>query len=273
MATQLPDVFNPDDQPDDPLLPDGWYAFEISETEFCVSQNKASSTYIKVTLDGRENSPAAGMRIWQNFTYNNENATAVRLGRRAFAKLCKAAGCGSNVHDTAILHGRAVMGQVYTEKGTGGYEDKNQIKDFQSINGAGVTGAPPVPGGQQAGLPYQPPGPPQQQPQQAYQPPAPPQQQPPQQQPQQAYQPPAPPQQPGHAPQQGYQQPPYQPPGPPQQQPPQQNYAPQQPAPPRYGPQQGYQQPPQQGPPPQPQPPQNPQGPPQQLPDVPAWEQ
>jgi len=201
---QLPgNGFDPSQPVDDDLLPDGEYLFEIVDSAFKTSNNNSNATYIALTCDGKKGTRAEGMRIWQNFTYSNDNPGAVRMGQRSFKAICEAVGVYRKVRDTAILHGRIFLGSVCTEKGTGGYSDKNQFTAYAPANGAAATGAPPVPPQQQ----YQPPAAPVQQ----YAPPA-PQQEP--QAPVQQYQ--APPVQ--QAPQQAYQDAPHQ--APPAYQPP-----------------------------------------------------
>jgi hypothetical protein len=149
---QIPGGYNADQEiPDDPTLPDGHYPFEIADSEYC-SGAKEGSFYIKLVFDGVKGSRSEGCRIWQNYTHQNNNPTAVRLGHKAFKELCDAVGLAGVVTDTSQLHGRRVMGEIYTEKGTGGYADKNQFSGYLSANSAGATGAPPPPA-----APYVPP--------------------------------------------------------------------------------------------------------------------
>ncbi len=150
---QIPGNFDTDEEiQDEALLPNGNYLFEIVDSEYCVSKHNSSSTYIKIVFDGIAGSPSDGCRIWQNFTHQNANPTAVRMGKKSFKKLCKAVGLGGKVSDTSQLHGRRVLGTTVIEKGSGGYADKNQFSDYLAANSAGSTGAPPPPS-----APYQPP--------------------------------------------------------------------------------------------------------------------
>lgn len=190
---QLPgNGFDPSQTVDEPLLPDGEYLFEIVDSAF-KEGGKQNSTYIALTCDGKKGTRAEGERIWQNFTYTNDNRAAVRMGQKSFKEICEAVGVTGPVRDTAVLHGRIFLGSVCTEKGTGGYSDKNQFTGYAPATGAAATGAPPVPPQQYA--------PPQQQqyaPPEVYQPaPAPQYQAPPVQQAPQA---PAPAYQPEPAP-------------------------------------------------------------------------
>jgi len=150
--------FNPGENFDDELLATGTsHVFEIVDSSYEQSKHKAGSAYIKITFDGVKGMSSEGHRVWQNFTWENDNATAVRMGKRAFKALCEACGIMSVVTNTQVLHGRRVLCEVELEKGSGGFADKNQMVDYKPINGAAATGAPAIP---QA--PYQPPAAPQQ---------------------------------------------------------------------------------------------------------------
>ena len=89
--------------------------------------------------------PFEKRKVWPNFTLRNSNPEAEKIGRSQLSALCRAVGHVGPLNDTTDLHDKPFIGTIGIEKGTGGYQDKNKITKFSSVNGESASTATTAP--------------------------------------------------------------------------------------------------------------------------------
>lgn len=143
---ELPEVFNAKDEEtiDDGFtpIPSGWYPAQIVKSELLKTKNKKGS-YLKLefkVIDG----DYVGRPIWKQLNLVNENVTTVQIAKRELASICKALDLES-VLDSTELHGQPMMIHVNIKPGTGGYDPKNDIKNYKSIDDSEVNSDDDIP--------------------------------------------------------------------------------------------------------------------------------
>jgi hypothetical protein len=119
------------------LLPDGWYQAEIVASE--MKQTKAGNgSYISLRFKLDGNPSHDGRQLFCNLNIDNPNPKAVEIAQRQLADIMDCMGL-SEVEDSEELHGKPMLIKVRTRKGTGGYEDQNEIKGFKPAQSGAVS--------------------------------------------------------------------------------------------------------------------------------------
>ena len=124
-------------------LPAGDYAVLISNSEW--KDSKSGGQYLALTLqviDGPHN----GRYLWHNLNLNHSNDKALEIAQRELSAICRATG-QMTIDDSEQLHDIPMLVKVAyippKDDGKGGqWPEKNQIKQWKSMNGAGATAAP-----------------------------------------------------------------------------------------------------------------------------------
>lgn len=129
----LPEPFNPATvDPSEPmevvLLPPAWYAWQIEDSK--VGPTKAGTGTLAEFRLRCADGPRAGAVTYARFNVQHENEKAQQIGQAELSALCRAAGFGQVVTDTAQLHGLYVDALLRIEPGTSGYSDKNVVKGY-----------------------------------------------------------------------------------------------------------------------------------------------
>lgn len=137
------------------LMPDGTYAAQVIESDV-VPTKAGNGQILKLTWEIIEG-PLERRRVWDQINIANQNAQAQEIGQRQLKRLCEALGLGP-IGDSKQLEFKPVRIRVGTQKGEGGYDDRNVVKGFEPYPGRG-----PGPARETAQNPA---------PQTAYQPPA-----------------------------------------------------------------------------------------------------
>jgi hypothetical protein len=108
------------------LLPEGEYTLIGLEAEEKDTSTGGEMIAAKFEVVGGKGN---GRWIWMNFNIVNKNETAQRIGRQQLVAWATA--CGKpEADDTDKLLGKKFNAIVGIEKGTGGYKDRNGIKQF-----------------------------------------------------------------------------------------------------------------------------------------------
>ena len=131
----LPDVFVPDDAPDNPfdtIKETTWLPMEIVKSELKDTNNKDGkyfSIHFKVT-EGEY----AGKMFFTNLNWVNKSDVAVKIGKGDMKKICKAVELEGDLEDTVDLHGIPMMVYVTYKPASAQWPDKNELKDFKHID-------------------------------------------------------------------------------------------------------------------------------------------
>lgn len=112
------------------LIPSGWYAATITETDVKDTKD-GRGKYIKIRCD--VTGPThQGRVIFGNLNIQNPSSEAERIGRQQFGDLLRSLGM-DRIQDTDQLVGGNVMVKVGVRKDkTGQYEDQNDIRGFKA---------------------------------------------------------------------------------------------------------------------------------------------
>lgn len=120
------------------LLPEGEYTLVGLEAEEKETSTGGEMIAAKFEVVG---SKGNGRWIWMNFNIVNKNETAQRIGRQQLVGWATA--CGKpDADDTDKLLGKKFNAIIGIEKGTGGYKDRNDIKQFLFSTGDASASTP-----------------------------------------------------------------------------------------------------------------------------------
>ena len=131
----LPDVFVPDDAPDNPfdtIKETTWLPMEIVKSELKDTNNKDGkyfSLHFKVT-EGEY----TGKMFFANLNWVNKSDVAVKIGKGDMKKICKAVELEGDLEDTVDLHGIPMMVMVTYKPPSAQWPDKNELKDYKHID-------------------------------------------------------------------------------------------------------------------------------------------
>lgn len=136
------------------LLPAGWYAAQVTESEV-VPLKSGNGSALKLTFEviseGFRN-----RKLWARLNVRHNNQEAERIAQQQLRELCEAIGL-ARFNDTAELHYKPVQIKVKVRKDdTGQYEDQNEVSGFKPAGGGAVPAGRAMPP-QQASSPAAPP--------------------------------------------------------------------------------------------------------------------
>lgn len=124
------------------LLPTGDYVMHVASTD--VKRTKrGDGSFLTVCFEILRG-PHARRKIWTNFTLTNPNADAERIGRQQLKSLATAVG-KPNLTDSDQLLEIDFVGTVGVEKGSAGYEPRNNVKAFKALRAEAPKAAAPAP--------------------------------------------------------------------------------------------------------------------------------
>lgn len=134
------------------LIPDCEVVAHIIETEHTSKDNgsKQRAVFTWEILDGQY----AKRRIWDGQNIVHPSAQTQEIAQRAVKDIAKAVGHVGVVTNSEQLEFKPVLIRVRTEKGTGGYPDKNVVKGYKSVGGAATLSAQPQPQTSGASAPW-----------------------------------------------------------------------------------------------------------------------
>lgn len=121
--------FNPKEDYDGYLVPDGSYNAAIVESEEH-DNSKKTGTYLSLVFEILEG-PQKGRKLWTNLNLNNPSEQAVRISRAHLKQICKAVGVLEPA-DSSDLHDIPLVISVEKEKRNDTGELANRIKKFES---------------------------------------------------------------------------------------------------------------------------------------------
>lgn len=116
------------------LIPEGTICTVMIKESDIKTTRAGNGEYIKITLEVMDDGEFNGNKLWHNFNVVNPNEKAVQIGRGQLKRLNQILGI-AELEDTAELHGQPFRIQVGIQKGTGGYDDQNNIKKFLPLEG------------------------------------------------------------------------------------------------------------------------------------------
>jgi hypothetical protein len=117
------------------LIPKGWQPMKLVEASEKTNDSGWRGANLTFEVAGGEHK---GRTIYSLFTTHHATSTqAVEIGRGNIGHLLKAADKADSVDLNDCL-GVWVRGYVSVKKGTGGYEDKNQVIDFEPFEAGQV---------------------------------------------------------------------------------------------------------------------------------------
>ena len=117
------------------LIPKGWQPMKLVEASEKTNDSGWRGANLTFEVAGGEHK---GRTIYSLFTTHHATSTqAVEIGRGNIGHLLKAADKADSVDLNDCL-GVWVRGYVSVKKGTGGYEDKNQVIDFEPFEAGGA---------------------------------------------------------------------------------------------------------------------------------------
>lgn len=128
--SMLPDVFNPEDEDDDPFkpLPAGWYLAEIFKSKLTPTKDKKGK-YLDngyTILEGE----FKGRKVYGNINLVNASDMAVRIGRADLKKICVAVGHEGELEETEDLFGIPLCIKLSVKEATSQWPAKNEVKNF-----------------------------------------------------------------------------------------------------------------------------------------------
>jgi hypothetical protein len=141
MSTQLPEIFEPENQEGNAwdLIPDGEYMAQIVEAS--VVQPKSLDGYHLALIWKISEGDYENRQVWQRITFTHSSEQARLIGRKTLKDLCSALEIAEHVKDVEVFLFKPARVKVGIEKDENGvYDDKNVIKRILPLN-------PPTPGG------------------------------------------------------------------------------------------------------------------------------
>ena len=116
-------------------IPAGWYTAMITDSEFKATKN-GNGEYLQLRLDVIEGEHE-GRVLFDRLNLNNPNQTAVEIAQRQLSAICRAVGI-MTPSDSADLHDKPLKVKVSIRPAGNGYEASNEIKAYESAEGAGA---------------------------------------------------------------------------------------------------------------------------------------
>ena len=114
-------------------IPAGWYSAMITDSEFKATKN-GNGEYLQLRLDVIEGEHE-GRVLFDRLNLNNPSQTAVEIAQRQLSAICRAIGV-MTPSDSSELHDRPLKVKVSIRPAGNGYEASNEIKAYDSAEGA-----------------------------------------------------------------------------------------------------------------------------------------
>lgn len=117
-------------------IPIGEYVAIITKTEQRPSKKNPANQYVQVdfkVIDG----PYKNRVIFDFLNLVNENEKAVEIAQRKLSGIIRAVGL-HKIQDTDELVNRPLVLSLGIRKGTDGYDDQNDIKEYKTASGAPI---------------------------------------------------------------------------------------------------------------------------------------
>lgn len=114
-------------------IPAGQYLSHITESDL-VATKDGTGQMLKLTfeiLDGQ----FKGRKIWNNLNVQNQNQDTMKYALSDLSAICHATG-NIQLQDSAALHFKPLKIKVVIGEAKNGYEARNNIKGYESANGA-----------------------------------------------------------------------------------------------------------------------------------------
>lgn len=114
-------------------IPAGMYLSHITDSDL-VPTKDGSGNMLKLTfeiLDGQ----FKGRKIWNNLNVQNQNQDTMKWALADLSAICHATG-NIKLQDSAALHFKPLKIKVVIGEAKNGYEARNNIKGYESANGA-----------------------------------------------------------------------------------------------------------------------------------------
>lgn len=122
-------------------IPAGWYTAMITESEFKPTKN-GNGEYLQLRLDVIEGE-YEGRILWSRLNLNNPSQTAVEIAQRELSSICRAVGV-MQPRDSSELHDRPLKVKVSIRPAGNGYDAINEVKAYDSAEGASAPAAKPA---------------------------------------------------------------------------------------------------------------------------------
>lgn len=122
------------------LIPAGTICTVVIKDSDIKTTSRGDGEYIKITMEIMDDGKYHGAKLWHNFNVVNPNEKAVQIGRGQLKRLNQILGI-AELQDTTELHGQPFRVQVGIQKGTGGYDDSNNIKKFLPLDSESESGS------------------------------------------------------------------------------------------------------------------------------------
>ncbi len=117
------------------LIPNGWYAMLISESEIKPVNDKPQCWYVKLRHEVAEgyHPEHANRVVFSNLNLGNDNPDAVQIAERDFSAICRAVG-KPIVEDTDEVHGILMSVKIGTKAARAGYDAQNVVKGYAPLS-------------------------------------------------------------------------------------------------------------------------------------------
>jgi hypothetical protein len=115
------------------LLPNGWYAATIIESEMKPTKAGPEQLAITFEMDANKHPEAANRRVWDSLNINNASEKARDIARSHLKALCLAAGL--QVQNASDLLGAQLLVRVGVQPARDGYEARNTVKGYKPLGG------------------------------------------------------------------------------------------------------------------------------------------
>ena len=128
----LPDVFQPDDESEDPFapIPQGWYVAEIIRSELKTTKDKTGK-YLAICFKVQDGTHENRL-LYTNLNLVNKNSLAVKIARSDLKAICNAVGFEGELEDSDDLHNIPMGIKVTVKAETAQWPAKNEIKAFKA---------------------------------------------------------------------------------------------------------------------------------------------
>jgi len=114
-------------------IPAGWYTCMVTDSEFKPTKN-GQGEYLQLRLDVIDGEHE-GRVLFDRLNLNNPNQTAVEIAQRQLSAICRAVGI-MTPSDSTELHDRPLNVKVSIRPAGNGYEASNEVKAYDSAEGA-----------------------------------------------------------------------------------------------------------------------------------------
>jgi cobalamin biosynthesis protein CobT len=112
-------------------IPAGRYTAQVIKTELCETK-AGDGHYLKIQFQVL-NGEYKGRTIFSNLNIDNQNDLAVQIAEQKLSRLCLAVGV-TVLKDTKQLHGKPLIANVSITEAKDGFEARNDIGGFTSLD-------------------------------------------------------------------------------------------------------------------------------------------